>query len=801
MTAGAFGQNALAPNPGVPTATPAAAEETVQLSTFEVTASKDVGYISTNSADASRMNTPIKDLPQNITVFNQQLIQDLLATSTDQLLAYDPSVLKTSENDAFIVRGTSSVGTNTFGGFAQPEGFGSQPLANIERVEVLKGPAAILYGSGNFGATIDRITKKPLPDPQYSIRTIFSANPSARLEYDFNPGPVSAGLGQKLLFRVDGAVERGHTWFNQRKWEDNIAADLAWAPTRNTKVVLEYMYDHTDGQAGWETPMHNGDPIGITTGDGVYRKIPRDINWVSPGDFRRITRRVSSIDVTHIFSDNLQFRSQAQYGNKDQHLQETWAESAGLTILRDTALMPRSWRDRARHNTDYNLREELVGKFDIGSTHERFIAGMSIVTDYFNQLEKQSVSNWGGFLPTDPQLLDNGWHHEASPGNGFNYFPNLTLAQFMADPHLAGFNTNLLLPLNIFDRSHEPAVPPIGPGSLNSDGSFNANSAPLVGQRPPLWPASKTSSFNGQHDYYFNNQLGFFDDRLVLVAGGRYDNVHAKSISFTSGDNPYRIIVASAPTQVQYDDALTGSFGAVWHLNAEKNLTLYGNMYNAFSPVFTIEPDGTQLRPETGQNKEIGLRFSLLDNRLSCLLDYYSLLENGVVQDDGRPGRTGYHIQTDGLHTTGAELTLNGAITRNWQVFGGVSYGHSTNSDGTPREYVPKIKFSMFNRYQISSGPLKGVSLSLGTIYTGSRPCSVSGDDRAGIEPSWTIPAAWRVDGIVNYRFHQGHRFTWDVSLKISNMLDNQNLYYVAENYRFAVDPGREWQMAMGCRF
>ena len=106
-----------------PAAGTAAKEEPVQLSQFEVTANQDIGYRSTNSANATRMNTALEDIPMSVTIYNQKFIDDILATSTDQLMAYEPSVVKTSENDAFIARGSTSVGTNYLDGFPQATGF------------------------------------------------------------------------------------------------------------------------------------------------------------------------------------------------------------------------------------------------------------------------------------------------------------------------------------------------------------------------------------------------------------------------------------------------------------------------------------------------------------------------------------------------------------------------------------------------------------------------------------------------------------------------------------------------------
>jgi outer membrane receptor for ferric coprogen and ferric-rhodotorulic acid len=97
----------LAPKPATP-AKPVdetAKSETISLSVFEVTTDQDIGYQSTNAAEATRMNTPIENIPMNVTVFNQQFIEDLIATDTSALLAYEPSAVKTSENDGFLARG------------------------------------------------------------------------------------------------------------------------------------------------------------------------------------------------------------------------------------------------------------------------------------------------------------------------------------------------------------------------------------------------------------------------------------------------------------------------------------------------------------------------------------------------------------------------------------------------------------------------------------------------------------------------------------------------------------------------
>jgi iron complex outermembrane receptor protein len=225
----------LAQTPAAPSAS-AAQEAPIALSVFEVTTARDIGYLSTNAAEATRMDTPIENIPMNVSIFNQQFIEDLLATDTSELLAYEAGAVKTNENDNFLLRGFANPGSNFLNGFAQTAGFGSQPLANIERVEVIRGPAAVLYGAGGFGGTINRITKQPQLRTFHHARVIVSDHDLYRAEFDVNR-PLPIGDGKTLSARVNGIHSRGYDWFGTRIEEDAIAPSLRWDITPQTKLI------------------------------------------------------------------------------------------------------------------------------------------------------------------------------------------------------------------------------------------------------------------------------------------------------------------------------------------------------------------------------------------------------------------------------------------------------------------------------------------------------------------------------------------------------------------------------------
>jgi outer membrane receptor protein involved in Fe transport len=733
---------------------PASKEDPVQLSVFEVTTSQDIGYQSTNAAEVTRMNTPIENIPMNVTVFNQQFIEDILATDTSQVLAYDASAMKTSENDGFMARGSASVGTNFLDGFAQSGGFGSQPLANIDRVEVLRGPAAILYGSGGYGGTFNRITKQPRPAAAVALRSILSDARSFRTELDWNAGKLPA-LGERLLFRVNGILDRGQTWFGQRRREHGVAPTFAWNLGPRTKAIVGYLYNWRETQASWETPVHLGNPKGLVTGDGVFRVMPRKTNWTVPEDFRRNTRQVTSLDFRHAFTPDLQFRAQAQYETRDQLQQETIANGNTLTILRDTALTGRGWREIPRITRGYRTRDEIVWNVRTGPFAHRLLAGFGVQQQYDRNITYAS----------------------ALSGNN-NFYPNVTYAQFLANPALGGHtNPLLLLPVNLFDRGVEPPVP-------------------AIPQRPPAPLTADTQTYTASQDYYVNDVFSFAEERFFVMAGARRTEFRRKTINWFAGGGLRR---TSAPTVYSLAEATSGSVGAVWHLNAAKTFSLYGNLNNSFDPEFRSNPDGTKLDPEVGEQQEVGLRFSLLSGRVQGLVTAFDLLQDNVTRAD--PDRVGFFLQENGQRSTGVEFSLNGRVTDQWLVMGGYANTDARNErTGVAKDLQPKHRFTAFNRYNFTTGALKGFSASLGTIYTGERPLTRSTMRNS---PDWgPLPPWWRVDAIIGYKYRvKGSRYAWDFSAKATNVFDNTDIYYVAANHRYTLDPGREWQVVAGLKF
>ncbi|HEY4251965.1 MAG TPA: TonB-dependent siderophore receptor [Roseomonas sp.] len=205
------------------------------------------GYNATRSATATRTDTPLRDIPQAINVVPRDLIEDQRAVSLDDVVRNVPGIQPagTSGNrgEGYFVRGfqvqgyaIDGVRLNPAMGF--PDGF--RDLANVERVEVLKGPASVLYGIGDPGGLINIVTRRPQFTPAGSINLDAGSYGYQRGEFDITGGDEGSGLAARLT----GAVMRddGFRQIMRRSDRTFLAPSMMWQPNDRTRVVIGMSY-------------------------------------------------------------------------------------------------------------------------------------------------------------------------------------------------------------------------------------------------------------------------------------------------------------------------------------------------------------------------------------------------------------------------------------------------------------------------------------------------------------------------------------------------------------------------------
>jgi outer membrane receptor protein involved in Fe transport len=287
--------------------------------------------------------------------------------------------------------------------------------------------------------------------------------------------------------------------------------------------------------------------------------------------------------------------------------------------------------------------------------------------------------------------------------------------------------------------------------------------------------------------------VSFWEERLFLTGGLR--QTHTEDRRFNATTNLL--------TFDNEADSTTYSAGLVYHFNRQKTYTFYANANNSFVPEFRRQADGTPLDPEEGNQKELGLRFSLNDDRIQGLVSLYEIQQSNVAQVD--PNDSDSYIQIDGIRSRGVEFSLNARFTKGWSAMGGYAYNDSRDErTGVRTMYAPYHMFTAFNKYSFTEGGLRGLDVSLGAIYLGSRPIDPTPITTLGgiaNAPLWTMPDEWRFDVVLRYTFRFKGPVRYDLGIKAQNILDNQDIFKLGDRVSVQRQPGRTLQASLTARF
>lgn len=298
----AEGGLALAVTPGI-----AQVGETSEPLRLVVTGDEDEGYNPTSASTATGTDTPLRDTPFSIQVIPQEVLDDRNVTELGDVLETAGGIISNGARGTsgigpnLLIRGFESAGTVFRDGVSA---FSLSPLStnDVERVEVLKGPASVLFGQGNPGGIINLVSKRPLSEPFYEISASAGSFDSYRGGLDLS-GPLTE-IGD-VRYRLNLSYE---DYGSFRDFVDGerlqISPIIAWDIGPNTllDVYGQYTYDRETIDEG--IPFDSdGDPIDV----------PRD-RFLNE-DFGEFTQDQFNIGyrLNHDFSDNWSVRHSTQY--------------------------------------------------------------------------------------------------------------------------------------------------------------------------------------------------------------------------------------------------------------------------------------------------------------------------------------------------------------------------------------------------------------------------------------------------------------------------------------------------------
>ncbi len=327
-----------------------------------VVTGRNLEYHTADTA-ALKIDAPLRDIPQTIDVIPEQVIRDQRALSMQDALRNVAGIGMATgdgQRDQFVIRGNIAYGDLFIDG-VRDDALYFRDLSNIERIEVLKGPASVLYGRGSSGGLINRVSKKPGTEGDEIVLSYGS--------WDDRRGEVDLGhvfTGNEVAVRLTGAIERSDSYRDQGFLKrEAIAPSVLFAPGENTKILLQadYLRDRRIADNG--IPAFRGRPVDVPASTYYGAANARDVDFVQS----EVWSTTATLD--HEFSDILRLRNVFRYYDYTLDRQNTIPNVVNETAR--TVTLNRQTTDRAEHGWFNQL--ELSQDFSTGPLEHKLLLG------------------------------------------------------------------------------------------------------------------------------------------------------------------------------------------------------------------------------------------------------------------------------------------------------------------------------------------------------------------------------------------------------------------------------------------
>ncbi len=331
------------------------------------------GYVATRSGAGTKTDTPLIEIPQSISVITRQQMQAQGAQTVTDALRYVPGVkveaygLDPKGFDWLYIRGFNGQASSDYlNGLRQQNNsyafFRSEPYA-LDRIDVVRGPASSLFGQGDAGGIVNRVSKKPQANHVNEVQ--FTGGNHDRLQGQFDIGGALDD-DQHLLYRVVGLARDaetqvdyadGHALKDDRLY---IAPSFTWAPNDDTSLTLlsDFMRDSNGGSLfAYSTP--SGHTTNTLMGDHSFNHL--DQEQFSLGyEFR------------HRLDDTWEFRQNARYGQVDVIFQNLLPTAVDTSTGNVTRIADRF----DQHMDTFNLDNQLQADFATGPISHTLLMGV-----------------------------------------------------------------------------------------------------------------------------------------------------------------------------------------------------------------------------------------------------------------------------------------------------------------------------------------------------------------------------------------------------------------------------------------
>lgn len=674
-----------------------------ELQTVEVIGTSTKKYYGDYSFSATKTASLNKDIPQAISSVSKELIADRQAFTLADAVKNVPAVTQNSFYNQFSIRGINQNEEGAIiNGMRTRQHYFLQPLtSNIERIEVIKGPASASFSSSDPGGTINLVTKKPLSEDRKQVSISAGSFSTIRGALDFT-GPLNKE--KSLLYRLNVGYEDSKSFRDlQYKKAYLISPSFSYLPNDQTALNVELVLNNN------KTRLDRGQAIfGAIAGQTDLRSTPITFNMGSTNDRYRTSDIMLMSNLSHAFTKDIVFNIAYMKQTWDEDLLEHRTtnvyglDEAGNAI--PTLAGMRAIQRQQSLNTD-NISSYFAINAATGPLQHKIIVGY----------DRISVQKYRGGAESSAQ-----GYRLKSGGIAPKYDP--------LKKELYVFQT--------FNGMNIP-VPNVAHFNLAKPQYTLRDLSEYVFTQNEIAPAYALAT-----GIYIQDQIKY--NKLTVLLGLRQE-WHDDYSNYKVGNEKKSSRQKVLPR-----------FGITYELNP--NVNLYGTYLQGYQPqgntsnlVVVPPPAGTNYKPLTSDLKEIGAKSEWMNRTLMVNISIFEINQKNLLMNANDPIDPNLLIERGAQRSRGIEVEASGFILPNWQFNAGYSYvdalitqDYNPILNGQRVQNTPQHSGSLWTRYDLNDNRvLKGIGIGAGIQY--------SGDKLPWYTRDFTLPAYTLVDAALYY--------------------------------------------------
>ncbi|MDP3073865.1 MAG: TonB-dependent siderophore receptor [Opitutaceae bacterium] len=362
-------------------------ESAMLLEKFEVNGQREnKSYATPRSVTATKTDTPLVNVPQSISVVTRELIDDQAMHSIGDVTRYVPGAgiaQGEGNRDTPVLRGNSTTADFFVDGIRDDVQY-FRDLYTVDRVEVLKGPNAMIFGRGGSGGLINRVSKQANGATTRELSLLFGSWNQFRATLD-----AGEAISPTLAFRVTALIEDADSYRDDvtlRRY--GLNPTLAWrlAPRTTLRAGLEHFHDERVADRGISS--YQGRPV--HTAASTFFGDPAQ----STSD---ATVNTAFVALDHTFANRIALRNHTRFGRYEKSYQNVYpgAVNAAGTTVALSAYNQATDRDNLFNQTD------VILPFATGSVQHQVLAGLELarqetdnlrLTGYFTTVSPTTTS-------------------------------------------------------------------------------------------------------------------------------------------------------------------------------------------------------------------------------------------------------------------------------------------------------------------------------------------------------------------------------------------------------------------------